>query len=404
VKKNAGLLLIILLILIPLNASAAVKAGSICSKLGQSATVSGQKYTCIKSAKKLVWNKGVAIPKPKATPTPSAVQTPVPIPTPTPTPTISPSPTPTAEPAAPTTFADLLQNYRGIPAAVWNEAQTLASQGSVKSSFTISIGPNTKLQSGLEDPIYYLERASKLWSGFTQSKETKVFLFSFPDLAWAQQRNRELGGSWFVPEDLAGNCTSNISCGAFGGSYKGQGQLFIGVPIREYQRFNLGFVRGNYGHEFTHSVQYAQFANQPTINGYSLLPCWFSEGQPQVPGQALGFETLKDYKLSRETWFSQPAGQLGDYSEASILRFFSLAGVSRDGACNASIRSRIYDVGYMAVEALASVKGIHSTMDLVVGMAQGLTFEDSFKKIYGISWSEAAPILAKVVSAEFTNP
>jgi len=402
VKKNVALLVTTLLILIPLNASAAVKAGSSCSKLGQSATVSGKKYTCIKSAKKLLWNKGVAIPKPKATPTPSAVQTPVP--TPTPTPTISPTPTPIAEPAAPTTFADLLQNYRGIPAAVWNEAQTLATQGSVKSSFTISIGPNTKLQSGLEDPIYYLERASKLWSGFTQSKETKVFLFSFPDLPWAQQKNRELGGSWFVPEDLAGNCTSNISCGAFGGSYKGQGQLFIGVPIREYQRFNLGFVRGNYGHEFTHSVQYAQFANQPTINGYSLLPCWFSEGQPQVPGQALGFETLKDYKLSRETWFSQQAGQLGDYSEASILRFFSLAGVSRDGACNASIRSRIYDVGYMAVEALASVKGIHSTMDLVVGMAQGLTFEDSFKKIYGISWSEAAPILAKVVSAEFTNP
>ena len=401
-KKNVALLVTTLLILIPLNASAAVKAGSSCSKLGQSATVSGKKYTCIKSAKKLLWNKGVAIPKPKATPTPSAVQTPVP--TPTPTPTISPTPTPIAEPAAPTTFADLLQNYRGIPAAVWNEAQTLATQGSVKSSFTISIGPNTKLQSGLEDPIYYLERASKLWSGFTQSKETKVFLFSFPDLPWAQQKNRELGGSWFVPEDLAGNCTSNISCGAFGGSYKGQGQLFIGVPIREYQRFNLGFVRGNYGHEFTHSVQYAQFANQPTINGYSLLPCWFSEGQPQVPGQALGFETLKDYKLSRETWFSQQAGQLGDYSEASILRFFSLAGVSRDGACNASIRSRIYDVGYMAVEALASVKGIHSTMDLVVGMAQGLTFEDSFKKIYGISWSEAAPILAKVVSAEFTNP
>jgi hypothetical protein len=175
--------------------------------------VSGKKYTCIKSAKKLIWNKGIAIPKPKATPTPSAVQTPVP--TPTPTPTISPTPTPTAEAAATTSFADLLQNYRGIPAAVWNEAQALATQGSVKSSFTISVGPNTKLQSGLEDPIYYLERASKLWSGFMQSKETKVSIFSFPDLTWAQQKNQELGGSWFVPQDLAGNCTSNFSCGFF---------------------------------------------------------------------------------------------------------------------------------------------------------------------------------------------
>ena len=380
----------------PIYAQAAEKAGMSCKKAGLTSTYQGKKYICIKSGKKLIWNKGVSIARPTAPPIPTPSTTPTSVPIPT--------QTPITEPASPTSFADLLQNYRGIPAAVWNEAQSLAAQGSVSSSFTISIGPNTKLQSGLGDPINFLERASKLWSGFTQSKETRVFLFSYPDLAWAQQKNRELGGSWFVPEDLAGNCTSNTSCGAFGGSYKGQGQLFIGVPIREYQRFNLGFVRGNYGHEFTHSVQYAQFVNQPNINGYSLLPCWFSEGQPQVPGQALGFETLKDYKLSRETWFSQPAGQLGDYSEASILKFFSLAGVSRDGACNPSIRSRVYDVGYMTVEALASIKGIHSTMDLVVGMAQGLTFEDSFKKIYGISWSEAAPILAKVVSAEFTNP
>ena len=42
-------------------AQAAVKAGSACSKLGSTSTVSGKKYTCIKSGKKLVWNKGVKI-------------------------------------------------------------------------------------------------------------------------------------------------------------------------------------------------------------------------------------------------------------------------------------------------------------------------------------------------------
>jgi hypothetical protein len=40
-------------------------------------------------------------------------------------------------------------------------------------------------------------------------------------------------------------------------------------------------------------------------------------------------------------------------------------------------------------------------MDLVVGIGNGMSFEDSFKKIYGISWSEAAPILAKVVSTTY---
>ena len=57
----------------------------------------------------------------------------------------------------------------------------------------------------------------------------------------------------------------------------------------------------------------------------------------------------------------------------------------------------------MTVEALASIKGIESTMQVVVGVSQGLTFNQSFEKVYGISWNQAAPILAKVVSLEFSR-
>ena len=402
-KPLRCLLTIVILgsLLTPQFSFAAVKAGASCKKVGTTATFSGKKFTCVKSGKKLVWNKGVAIaaPRPTVTPTPD--------PEPNPTPTATPTPTPTSAPIvekAPTGFNDLVENYRGIPTVVWNEAQKLAEVGTVKSSFTIEIGPNTKIQQGLDDPRVYLEQASRLWSKFNQAQSTKIFLFNFQDLAWAQQKNVALGGSWFKPEDLAGNCSSPSSCGAFGGSYRGVGQIFMGVPIRDYLPFNLGFVRGTYVHEFSHVVQYSQFASQPTLNGYSTLPCWFSEGQPQVPGQALGFTTLSDYKLSRDSSFSQPAGALGDYSQDSILKFYSLAGVSKDGLCAPSIRQRIYDVGFMTVEALASIKGIESTMQVVAGVSQGLTFNQSFEKVYGISWNEAAPILAKVVSLEYTKP
>jgi hypothetical protein len=326
-------------------------------------------------------------------------------PTPSPTPTIYVRPTPITTPIpapivekAPTGFADLVENYRGIPDAVWNDAQKLAKVGIVKSSFTIEIGPNTKVQQGLGDPRIYLEQASRLWSRFDQPQSTRVFIYNFQDLAWAQQKNAALGGSWFKPEDLAGNCSSPSSCGAFGGAYRGVGQIFFGVPIRDYFPFNLGFVRGTYVHEFSHVVQYSQFASQPALNGYPIMPCWFSEGQPQVPGMSLGFESLADYRMQRNSWFDQPAGALGDYTAESILKFYSLAGSPRSGQCNASVRNRIYDVGYISVEALAAIKGINSTMDVVIGVADGLTFEESFKRVYGISWSEAAPILAKAVS------
>ena len=37
-------------------------------------------------------------------------------------------------------------------------------------------------------------------------------------------------------------------------------------------------------------------------------------------------------------------------------------------------------------------------MDLVVSVGKGNTFESSFLAVYGITWKEAAPILAKAVS------
>jgi hypothetical protein len=355
------------------SSHAAVKAGEICKKAGSTTVSNGKKFTCIKSGKKLVWNKGVAVakPKPVVTPMPAPAASPTPTPSPSPTVYVSPTPAPIVE-KAPTGFSDLVENYRGIPEVVWNEAQKLAEIGTLKSSFT-------------------------------QAESTRIYIFNFQDLAWAQQKNLALGGSWFKPEDLAANCSSPSSCGAFGGSYRGVGQIFLGVPIRDYFPFNLGFVRGTYVHEFSHVVQYSQFATQPALNGYATLPCWFSEGQPQVPGQALGFTNLLDYKKSRESSITQPAGALGDYSPDSILKFYSLAGVSGAGLCSPSIRQRIYDLGYMTVEALASVKGIESTMQVVVGVSQGLTFNQSFEKVYGISWNEAAPILAKVISVQYSK-
>ena len=62
------------------TAIAAVKPGTACKKIGQISTSAGIKYTCIKSGKKLVWNKGVGTknnsPTAPASPSPSAGATP----------------------------------------------------------------------------------------------------------------------------------------------------------------------------------------------------------------------------------------------------------------------------------------------------------------------------------------
>ena len=78
------------------------KAGAICAKQGLTQNYSGKKYTCVKSGKKLVWDKGVAIKKAAPAPTPSS-STPAPELSPaasaSPTPTTISSPSPATSPS-----------------------------------------------------------------------------------------------------------------------------------------------------------------------------------------------------------------------------------------------------------------------------------------------------------------
>ena len=94
------------LIAVPAVHAKAPVAGATCSKLNSTQVFQGKRFTCIKSGKKLVWNKGVAIkstpkpsattsPSPTATPSASVSESPSTSPTPTPTPSATPTPTPT---------------------------------------------------------------------------------------------------------------------------------------------------------------------------------------------------------------------------------------------------------------------------------------------------------------------
>ena len=70
-KRSLLALVVILALITPTNAIAATKAGGVCKKAGQVSTVSGKRYTCVKSGNKLVWSKGVSVTKAKASPSPT---------------------------------------------------------------------------------------------------------------------------------------------------------------------------------------------------------------------------------------------------------------------------------------------------------------------------------------------
>ena len=85
----------------PTNSSAATKItpGASCKVLNQKATYQNKIFTCIKSGKKLIWNKGVQVKKQSPTPKPTPA-TPTPTPTPTTDSTQTQTPSKSATPTA----------------------------------------------------------------------------------------------------------------------------------------------------------------------------------------------------------------------------------------------------------------------------------------------------------------
>jgi hypothetical protein len=74
-----GLLVALAFTLIPASAISAqkVSAGSVCKVQKQKVTYKNKVYKCVKSGKKLVWNKGVAIKKPTPVVTPTPTSAPI---------------------------------------------------------------------------------------------------------------------------------------------------------------------------------------------------------------------------------------------------------------------------------------------------------------------------------------
>jgi Rieske Fe-S protein len=99
----------------PFAAEAAQVPTLKCTRLGQTIIWRNKKYTCIRSGKKLVWNKGVAIPAPSPSSTPSA-------------PTTAPRPayTPPPEEFAVAKSSDLKLNQ---PISVINPSLNFPSRG-----------------------------------------------------------------------------------------------------------------------------------------------------------------------------------------------------------------------------------------------------------------------------------
>ena len=389
----------LVLVVTPIAASAAVKAGDTCKKAGSTATASGKKFTCVKSGKKLVWNKGVAIAVPKPLPSPTAS------PSASPTPEVTPSPTPTITSApiiekAPTGFNDLVENFKGVYVGVWQSTEAkIASNPAVDVKQNILVGPNTTLLNAQVDKAF--SRGTQFFAGYTQPKRFNALYYTFEDIKWAEDKIFELYKNPDERQQISRNCQSIQRCNGANAN----------APLPDTGNANFGIQRNSSDdyhlkggieiHEYAHMVQFLQFQGKPTQRfggGFGLLPNWFAEGHAHLAGNAGSAYSLAEYKSYRTFWLNAHAEGLQGYSPESIETFYEKLA---PGKFDASVVSNVYSIGYFTVEAMASIKGIDSPMEIIKLVSDGATWDAAFLKVYGITWKEAAPILAKTVSRMF---
>ncbi len=399
-KKQVGSLIAITLIATSLSipANAAVKAGSTCKSKGLVSNYQGKKYTCIKSGKKFVWDKGVLIPKPVVQAAPEVSSTP--------TPSASPTPSPIVEviPTFPTSFKDLEESSLGIPYSAWADVQAnIKKFPEPKTKISMFFGPNTPKRYPVEVTEKMVLLGSRAMGNIPQPSEVKFYSFIKGDVPWAQ----DIASTYTTPFNLGESfpqqaeklCAGEDCDGAVTNYASGIGLVLVGVstPVTRYgdlARFN----GQNDLHEYVHAVQGIIFANKMKKPPPTLMPCWYSEGQPQAVSILTSATSMQDYLKLRKDWMKNNRWPLPDSSPSTIEKFLA---DNMKVPCPGSTNSLNYTVGFITMETLISIGGIDKSFDLLKRIADGISFEAAFESEYQVSWAQAAPVISRIVSSAF---
>jgi hypothetical protein len=397
--KRTGAALIVFALLVTtfqFSANAAVKAGANCTKAGvKKVDAAGKTLTCLKVGKKLTWNKTAVIPVAKQSPAPTPVTS------------VAPTPVTSVAPVAvipdmPTSFDDLVKNYKGISYAAWSKSQAkILASSSISIPLEILIGSNTKLNN--KNPEFAFSQINKLYAGNVLPKNIVLLAFNFQDRDWAVTKMDQIvpnaGSSWI--KDVA--CPSADNC-IGGGSFHNLSNktalivITTGIDPNNISNTISGTLEA---HEYAHSIEQSSAdALRPAVN---LLkspwpPNWYWEGLANFSQHAAiysnSFDEYSKYRRESSGVIFRDSTWNAQYIEGYFQTNLTNEWASKYP------RGRQYDLGAMFVEILVSLKGPDSAMQVFRESINGSGFETAFEKVYGISFTKALPIMSKSIALE----
>jgi hypothetical protein len=345
-------------------ALAAVKPGTACKVLGKISTSSGIKYTCVKSGKKLVWNKGVAVKK--ATPTP----------TPTPTATPTPTPTPTAtkfEPWSINIDSKMLSDEAQKNFLAWVQTRTGATKNHTQviqeNRYTSRISLLKKADD-LSAQLFssYFSQGSKTIIGATES--------------WTVDQLAKAG--WNTP-----NCNNQYMPGVslcLDGIMR-QGYVITGDSSYEESRPGSDGA-ALLAHEYFHLVQSNLGSSGSRLgmksgdaSSANAFPAWFVEGTAEFVGYSVG-------ALSQSASYWNGRSAMLSYSPPGpSTNRNSISDYEIRVCCGNDTPTYPYNIGLVASEYIIASVGFQKMLDILIDYKTTQNFEKSFETVTGISKS-----------------
>lgn len=358
---------------IGVNESSASARNNKCVKVGTFKTAAKVKYQCKRLTTGLRWVKVQT----KAVPT-------------TPAEVII---------SIPTDWSNIEKYAENIPYASWKASVSAITNG-IPQMPTLNIinGPNAFIT--YQSPEIEISLTSRLFSSAKQPLHLTIMRFGYADIEWAasQWLSQFNGQDDSVGSEIRSGCSTPTTC--WGGVARNtkDGRAWISLATMKENTSSSRHISGALeAHEYTHTIQHELLSGTPT----QRLPRWLLEGMASYSQAAVeGVASFDLYKAERTK-------EVNDLRNSVEWLESFLAPTGSDWShwnkYTGNDSWRIYDVGFMATEALVALRGPNTVMSLYTRVGSGQTFDQAFNELYGISWAEAHKIIARVISLQINK-
>jgi len=417
-------------------AQAAVKAGSACSKLGSTSTVSGKKYTCIKSGKKLVWNKGMVVDKPTLVVTPTA------------TPTLSTTPTPTSTPAPVveddsvviskgityryinsvlerqayqsskffTTDSRKASAFDPIRAKAYQEIRarvTNAAHPNLIFNWDVKAGFPTELANYSKD---YVEAAASFWGWvFKEQLNVPAQLVTEQDLEWQKTQDVKFSDTVDI---LTLFTTANFKKQK---AWMGGGaHYWFREPSNPLVYALLNFqtpsyattsnMNGNWvmvpAHEVTHIIQdyYRKGIGESDMKSFDLRTnATFQEGTATLFGYAISMKNIGWYSDGLDEYLYGNFKYDNYWKPVKTVEDVVKVLEETEARTNNSTHQSSYPIGAMLYEWVIAKYGFDSYIRILENLPKNANYSDTIKASLGISKAELYQGAAPYILATFNR-